>query len=312
VSEDAPSLLPCDAALQAAFEAWQREMQREDYAALTMEAYRHDVMGFLRFLAEHLGGEVNADMMAGLTPKQLRPWFAWRHRQGFEATTTRAALSAAKHFANFLSHLQNRSFSAILALRPPKASMPLPKALSEEHMQMLLQNIATMPEADWVQSRDKALAMLLYGAGLRIDEALTLKAANLMGECVRVLGKGRKERDVPLLPQVRAAIAAYRAVCPYDTAGDILFYGKQGKRLQAAVFGRVLIALRRQYMLPEHTTAHALRHSFATHLLHAGGEVRDIQELLGHKNLSTTQRYMAVDSAFLLREYRNAHPLHKA
>jgi integrase/recombinase XerC len=154
--------------------------------------------------------------------------------------------------------------------------------------------------------------MVLYGVGLRIHEALSLRAIDLAGEYVRVEGKGRKERDVPLLPQVKAAVMAYRDRCPYDTRGDILFYGKQGKWLQPAVFGRTLIQLRRHYMLPEHTTAHALRHSFATHLLHAGGEVRDIQELLGHKSLSTTQRYMAVDSAHLLKAYRNAHPLHKA
>jgi integrase/recombinase XerC len=305
-------LVPADSATTAAFHAWQVQMRDvQGYSLLTVEAYRHDVLAFMQFFAKHIGEEVTLEILNALTSKQLRPWLAERHRKQFDPHSTSRALSAVKHFAGFLREEHGIDMTALTALRPPKGKQALPKSLESSDVMQLLATLADYQPKTWVGLRDKALAMVLYGCGVRIAEALSLHASAIdgVGCSIRILGKGRKERIVPLLPQVMVALQEYQSHCPYETAGATLFYGERGKPLQAAIFARKLIELRRALMLPEHTTAHALRHSFATHLMEAGGGLRDIQELLGHASLSTTQRYTAVDTKQMLKVYRAAHPL---
>ena len=307
------ALLPMDAHLCEAYSSWQvRLTSVENTSSHTTEAYRSDVLAFLTFLSIYKGEHITFASLSSLTPTQLRPWLAERHRKGYDAHSTKRAVSAIRHFARFLNEVYEVSFNSILTLRPPKGHEVRPKALQQTDMLQLLAVIETLATSHWVGARDKALAMVLYGCGLRIHEALNLTACDMQHDTLRVVGKGSKEREVPLLAQVRANVAAYVALCPYDTTGKILFYGKQGKKLQPAVYNRVLILLRRSLMLPEYTSAHALRHSFATHLMEAGGELRDIGELLGHQSLSTTQRYTAVDMQRLIHVYSSTHPLHKS
>ncbi len=313
-----PPVLPFTERLAGYYQAWQVRMRDVDrYAPLTVIAYRHDVLSFLRFFSVYTGEEIDVETLEKMTPKQWRGWLAERHRSGFDAHSTAAALSAVKHFARFLQETYAAegspvTLSTLLALRPPRRHEVRPKALLQEEMKQLLSRLDSLYAPDWTGARDKALAMVLYGAGLRIHEALNLTASMVRGNTVRIIGKGGREREVPLLPQVRASVTLYQDLCPYDTSGAVLFYGARGKKLQPAVYARTLITLRRACMLPEHTSAHALRHSFATHLMEEGGSLRDIQELLGHASLSTTQRYTAVDMQQLSKVYRSAHPLHKA
>ena len=178
----------------------------------------------------------------------------------------------------------------------------------ESQLDALFDAIMAHHDEPWLNSRNHALCLLLYGCGLRISEALSLRPTDVMGEHVRVLGKGKKHRDVPLLPMVQHALQEYIAQCPFITETGPLFFGARGKPLQPAVFQRFLQSMRRELNLPETLSPHALRHAFATHLLSNGADLRDIQELLGHASLSTTQRYTKVDVARLMSAYNNAHP----
>jgi integrase/recombinase XerC len=197
-------------------------------------------------------------------------------------------------------------------MRAPKGVVPFPKSLSYIDISQILQQLYHHPSHDWQGVRDTAIAMLLYGCGLRISEALSLTSQDIArgNMAIRVMGKGKKQREVPLLPIVLEAIDAYISACPYPTNGTLLFFGKRGGALQSAIFQRRLQTLRAVLMLPDHASAHALRHSFATHLLEKGGELRDIQELLGHASLATTQRYTSVNVQQLCEAMAH-HPLGK-
>lgn len=216
----------------------------------------------------------------------------------------------------FVRFLDRRGFGhapAVAAVRAPKLPRSIPKALTAEGAAAILEDVGE-DALPWIAARDTALLSLLYGCGLRIGEALGLpRRAAPLGEALSVVGKGRKERRVPVLPAVREAMAAYLALCPWRVAPDgALFLGARGGPLQPAVAQRRMRDARRRLGLPESATPHALRHSFATHLLAAGGDLRAIQELLGHASLSTTQRYTAVDTAQLVETYNRAHPRARA
>ncbi len=300
--------------MQDDIRAWIEHLQHvRRYSEHTLSAYRHDVEEFLGFLTQHLGMALTCDVLASLKPKALRPWLAERHRQGQHPHSTRRALSAVKQFARYLEEMHGCDLAAITSLRPPKGYAMTPKALDVPEMMELIESLEQEYADDWTGLRDKALAMLLYGCGLRITEALTLREADIDRQAmtVRVLGKGSKERVLPLLESVLHALDHYRQACPYDTSGDILFYGVRGKALQSGVVRRRMREMRQVLMLPDFTTPHALRHSFATHLLEEGAGLRDIQELLGHASLSTTQRYTSVDMKALTNIYQKAHPLDK-
>ena len=280
---------------------------------LTAEAYGHDIAAFLAFLTEHLGGEADLAALAGLRAADLRAWLA-RLASARAGNATRARyLAAVRSFFRWLARRHDVSNPQLKLLATPRAKRPLPRALSRDHARAVAEDAGgAVCDSTAMEARDTALFTLLYGCGLRIAEALALDVtdAPLPGgaAALRVLGKGRKERLVPVLPAVRAAMAEWLRHHPSRQAASPLFVGARGGRLDPAVAQRDMRHYRRLAGLPEHATPHALRHSFATHLLAGGADLRSIQELLGHASLSTTQRYTAVDETRLLEVWRRTHP----
>jgi integrase/recombinase XerC len=304
-----PVLHPEVAALAAAWLDWLAHEKRQ--AIATVKAYRTDLDGFLAFCAEHLGEPPGPAGLAGLRPADFRAWLAERHRQGLARTSTARALAAVRSFYRYLDREHGRHNPALRALHTPRLPRRLPRPLSPGQALELLDAVPAGP--DWLTRRDAALLLLLYGAGLRIGEALALERAAVGRDPARlrsllITGKGGRQRLVPVLPVIAAAIADYLAACPYQETAGPLFLGARGRRLQAPIVRRLMQELRRRLGLPESATPHALRHSFATHLLGSGADLRTIQELLGHASLSTTQGYTGVDSARLMRLYHQAHP----
>jgi len=295
---------------RGAFLAWLGQERRA--SPLTVEAYGADIAGFLGFLTQHLGAEPDLAALAALRHVDLRAWLAADAAAGAGNATRARRLSAVRTFFRFLARRHGVENPALALIATPRSKRPLPRALATEQAREVTDSIAEMSDAAAMQARDTALFTLLYGCGLRIAEALALdvRDAPLPGAdgALRVVGKGSKERIVPVLPAVREAIAAWLALHPDRHSDSPLFLGARGKRLDAAVAQRTLRNFRRLYGLPEHATPHALRHSFATHLLAGGADLRSIQDLLGHASLSTTQRYTSVDEARLVEVWRKAHP----
>lgn len=276
----------------------------------TLTAYETDLFQFFRFLTDHLGEAPTADSLAALQPVIFRSWLASRAQAGLSRTSTARALSVIRGFFRWCERNGHVANQAIHAVRSPKVPHSVPKPLSAPDAAAVVDQIGELAEEPWVGLRDIALFTLLYGCGLRISEALGLTCADAPeGEVLTVLGKGSKERMVPVLPAVRQAIDAYIAACPHRLAPDApLFRGVRGGPLNPAVAQRQMRVVRGWLGLSDSATPHALRHSFATHLLAGGGDLRSIQELLGHASLSTTQRYTEVEDSHLLAEYRAAHP----
>jgi integrase/recombinase XerC len=296
---------------EAALTEWLTWLAHERRAAAhTVVAYKRDVAAFLAFAAGHLGGPPKISDLESLRAADFRAWLAKRAGEGRERSSTARALSAVRSFFRFLERRGKINAAAINAVRTPKLPRLLPKPLSVEEAAETAERIGDVAAEPWMAMRDAALVMLLYGCGLRIDEALGLnRRAAPLEDQLRIRGKGNKERVVPVLPAVADAIAKYLAACPYPLGrDDPLFVGARGKRLQAGVVQRQMRKLRAYLGLPETATPHALRHSFATHLLSSGADLRAIQELLGHASLSTTQRYTAVDKSQLMKVYARAHP----
>jgi integrase/recombinase XerC len=308
--------LTCDPKLAAAAARWHDWLAHERrYSEHTLDGYRHDLAGFLNFLAGHLGGPPGLGDIEGLKPLDFRAWLADLDRRGLSRTSIARALSCLRGFFRFLEKQGIAANSAIGALRTPRVPKSVPKALSVEEAFDLILSAEDLADDAWIGLRDKALLILLYGCGLRIGEALALNRGQAPGrfgnpaDTMTVRGKGNKERLVPVLPVVRDAVAAYLAACPYAGEGDApLFLGARGGRLAAGVAQARVRDLRKLLGLPDTATPHALRHSYATHLLAGGGDLRTIQELLGHASLSTTQRYTDVDMARLSSVYEQAHP----
>lgn len=301
-----PVLKDVSAAVTAWVE-WMRHVRRA--SEHTIISYQNDMAHFCAFLSQHLGGRVSFDHLRGLEAKDIRAWLASRSGE-FESSSTARALSTVKSFFRYLEKQERMENAAIFHIRGPKLKKSLPKALAEEQAGQALAAIGQQHEEEWVNKRDLALLVLIYGCGLRISEALSLTYKDIpRGDSLSIIGKGNKQRMVPVLPMVREAIGDYVSSCPYPfTANAPLFLGKRGKALDPAIFQLQLRKVRAQLNLPESTTPHAFRHSFATHLLSAGGDLRSIQELLGHASLSTTQRYTHVDKERLMNAYKNAHP----
>jgi integrase/recombinase XerC len=281
----------------------------------TLDAYRRDVAQFLSFLAEHLGGAPALKELAALSPQDVRAFMAARRGQGIGSRSLMRGLAGARSFARYLERNGKGKVAALSAVRAPKVAKTLPKPLAvASARQMSDADLRAGEErAPWVLARDAAVLALLYGSGLRISEALALKRTDIpapgAGDVLVVKGKGGKERMVPVLPQVLRLIADYDALCPYDTGRDgPMFIGARGGPLSPRIVQLAMERLRGALGLPATATPHALRHSFASHLLARGGDLRAIQELLGHASLSTTQIYTAVDSEQLLNAYRSAHP----
>lgn len=275
----------------------------------TFAAYSHDLAGFLAFLQEHHGETPGIADMADLAPADFRAYLARRARDGVARSSTARAMSTLRSFFRFLDKTGRVHNPAIKSVKTPRLPESIPRPLDKDDAWNVIEKIAEFSKTPWIQLRDMALFTLLYGCGLRIDEALGLDRHQApIGEAVVITGKGDKQRVVPVLPVVARAISDYLEACPYAGKDGPLFYGARGGRLNAGVVQRQMRRLRADMALPPSATPHALRHSFATHLLGAGGDLRAIQELLGHASLSTTQRYTKVDADRLVRVYDEAHP----
>jgi integrase/recombinase XerC len=278
----------------------------------TLEAYARDVGQFLGFMAGHLGGAPSLKQLAKLSPADVRAFMAARRSDGLSSRSLMRVLAGARSFARFLERNGKGKVGALSAVRAPKVGKTLPKPLAIAAAKRISDTDLRAGEAraPWIIARDAAVLGLLYGSGLRISEALSLKPKDLVaGDAITVTGKGNKTRMAPVLPQVAKLIADYVALCPIDLPGDgALFVGARGGPLSPRIVQLAMATLRGALGLPDTATPHALRHSFATHLLARGGDLRAIQELLGHASLSTTQIYTAVDSERLLEVYASAHP----
>jgi integrase/recombinase XerC len=282
-------------------------------SARTVEAYERDVRQFLTFLAGHFGKRVTLAMLMRLAPLDVRAFMAARRADGITSRSLMRMLAGARSFARFLERNGKGKVGALAAVRTPKLARTLPKPLAIAAAKRITDvDLRAGEEREpWIFARDAAVLALLYGSGLRISEALGLRHQDIAPgvDAVTVTGKGNRARMVPVLPQVGKLVADYVALCPYDLApGGPLFVGAKGGPLSPRVVQLAMAGLRGALGLPETATPHALRHSFATHLLARGGDLRAIQELLGHASLSTTQIYTAVDTERLLEVYRGAHP----
>ncbi|WP_334191746.1 tyrosine recombinase XerC [Pararhodobacter sp.] len=303
-------------ALRDALAGWLTNLAAlSDASPHTVEAYRADVTGFLDFLARHHGGAAGMAQLRAVETADLRAWMAQARARGLGARSLARALSAVKAFARWLSDREGDfDATAILSARAPRHQKPLPRPLEVDAARAVTLQISDDKAEAWIRARDTAVVTLLYGSGLRISEALGLTGRDAAriespGGSLRILGKGGKERLVPVIPAAAQAVAHYLKLSPYPPEPDgPLFRGARGGPLNPRLIARAMEGVRLRLGLPATATPHALRHSFATHLLSAGGDLRAIQELLGHAKLSTTQVYTAVDSARLMESYRAAHP----
>lgn len=292
-------------------ETWLTHLRAlDDAPASTLSAYQRDVAGFLGFLARHDGGLASPARLRRITQSDMRAWMAAERRRGLGARSLARALSAVKSFFRWVGERDGFEPTAVLAARSPKYQRKLPRPLAEDAALEMIAQVELQATDSWIAARDVAVVTLLYGCGLRISEALGLTgAAAPLPEVLTIRGKGDKERIVPVLPAARTAVDTYLRLSPHPLEKDgPLFRGKRGGQLNPRVIAKVMEQARMQLGLPSSATPHAMRHSFATHLLAAGGDLRAIQELLGHASLSTTQAYTAVDATRLLEVYNAAHP----
>ncbi|MFQ6550375.1 tyrosine recombinase XerC [Aestuariibius sp. 2305UL40-4] len=298
-------------ALSDALESWLAAQKAlKDASQNTLDAYRRDVSRFLAFMADHSGGAHGTAPLARVETRDMRAWMAHERARGLSARSLARALSAVKGFTRWIARREGLEPTAILSTRAPRAKTRLPRPIAPEAARDVLTTVAETAREDWIAARDTAVVTLLYGCGLRISEALSLTGADApLAETLRITGKGGKERIVPVLPAAREAVDRYTALVPYDIApASPLFRGARGGKLNPKIIQNAMAQTRALLGLPATATPHALRHSFATHLLSAGGDLRAIQELLGHASLSTTQAYTAVDTARLMEVYEAAHP----
>jgi integrase/recombinase XerC len=297
--------------LRAAIGLWAAWLSGERRAsAHSVAAYGRDLAFFFDFLTDHLGELPSLAAIDALRPSDFRAYLARRAGEGIERGSLARGLSVLRGFLRFLQRRGLASTTALAALRSPKLPHSVPKPLTVEDAAGSLDCAGEVASKQWEGKRDTAVLALLYGCGLRLSEALGLARGEApLGEMLAITGKGGKQRILPVLPAVRQAVSDYLAGCPYELAKDgPLFVGSRGGPLNPRIVQRQMAALRGFLGLPETATPHALRHSFATHLLGAGGDLRAIQELLGHASLSTTQRYTSVETERLLAIYDAAHP----
>ncbi|WP_136439682.1 tyrosine recombinase XerC [Pacificoceanicola onchidii] len=282
----------------------------KDASENTLTAYRGDVLDFIAFLTSHHAEPQGLAPLARVTTSDMRAWMAHLRGTSVASRSMARKLSAVKTFYRWLSEREGFEPTAVLSARAPKFQKKLPRPLTEDAARAMIDTVEMQSREGWVGARDAAVVTLLYGCGLRISEALGLTGRDLpLGETLRILGKGKKERIVPVLPIARRAIDTYLQLCPHPMAPDLpVFRGARGGALNPRLIQKVTAQARMQLGLPATATPHAMRHSFATHLLSAGGDLRAIQELLGHASLSTTQAYTSVDQVHLMQVYEATHP----
>jgi integrase/recombinase XerC len=308
-----PPLVHAGPDLLAAVERWRRHLAHERrLAAKTVEAYDRDVRQFLVFLTTHLGGPPRIADLAGLRVGDVRAFLAARREEGAGSRTVARGVAGVRSLIHWLERDGRVNGAAFRAIRPPRQKRTLPRPLTPEAAYRVTDRAESLDGEPWIAARNAAVLALLYGSGLRISEALGInrgEAPGRAGDTLRVTGKGGKQRIVPVLPVVSAAIADYLRLCPWQPGPEgPLFVGAEGGRLNPRMVQRAMEGLRAALGLPPTATPHALRHSFATHLLANGGDLRAIQELLGHASLSTTQVYTQVDTERLMAVYDAAHP----
>ncbi len=294
-----------------ALAAWLAHRQGiEGAAAHTITAQRGDLARWLAFLTGYHDMPLTLPRLGAVTPADLRAFTAQERGRGLSARSMARRLSSVKSFLRWIEARTGADASAALAVRAPRHARSLPRPLAEDQARAVIAQVAAQAPEPWIAARDAAIVTLLYGCGLRLSEALGLTGADLpLGGALRVRGKGGRERLVPVLPAAVQAVDTYLSLCPHVPARDApLFRGARGGPLNPRLVARAMEAARAALGLPATATPHALRHSFATHLLAAGGDLRAIQDLLGHARLSTTQIYTAVDSARLMAAYQAAHP----
>ncbi|MBT4880449.1 MAG: tyrosine recombinase XerC [Alphaproteobacteria bacterium] len=298
--------------LLSALDQWQRWLRDERRSSpATLGTYFYDLKAFFQFLTSHLDDEIiSLKALESLTAQDFRAWLAHRAQEERARASTARALSVLRSLFRFLERFELAKNPVIFTIRTPKMPKNLPRFLSPEDVQDLLDTTGDISDDAWITKRDLALLTLLYGAGLRLSEALNLNCKDITtGETLKVLGKGNKERLVPMLPVIKERIQSYLDNSPFPQSDDTpLFLGARGKRFHPRMAQGQLQKLRVLLNLPESTTPHVLRHTFATHLLSADGDLRTIQELLGHASLSSTQRYAHADTKRLLAVHKKAHP----
>jgi integrase/recombinase XerC len=279
----------------------------------TLRAYGDDAQRFLGFFAFHRGDAVTLSALRALRPADVRAFLTARRAEGLGARGVQRALAALRSFYRYLERENLADSAALRSVRSPKLPRTLPRPLSETDAARTIDE-AGQDEEPWIAARNAALITLLYGTGLRISEALSLKRRDTpLGESLTILGKGNKERAVPIIPAVREAVERYAQACPFEAGrGGALFLSRRGRPMSPREAQGLMQNLRGRLGLPSSATPHALRHSFATHLLTNGGDLRAVQELLGHASLSTTQKYTEVEGARVLAVYEAAHPRARA
>lgn len=315
ISLDQIALLPD---LRKVANAWLEHLRHNRRLAdRTCEMYEEALGFFLGFLQKYREEELALSSLQSLQARELRAWLADRNRSGYSKSSNANVLSALRNFFRYLAREGLVENSELFLIQNPKGDKPLPKSVGKETMKEAIASIGQLSDEPWIAKRDEALLMLIYGCGLRISEALSLTVEDVISgkPVLRITGKGKKQREVPLLPIITQAMHAYLRQCPFHQEGNTkteLFLGVRGGALNPVMFQQRIRQLRGLLGLPDSVTPHAFRHSFATHLLSAGGDLRDIQELLGHESLSTTQRYTHVDAKRLMGAYAGAHPRGKA
>ena len=303
--------IAAEPAVKTAIAGWREWLLSERRcSAHTLAGYGRDLVKFFRYLSEHLGYPPGLSDLEGLSAADFRGYLARQSNQGLARSSTARSMSTLRNFFRHLDRTGAVTNAAINAVRTPKLPKSLPKPLGAAEALESLDRAALFHDEPWLAARDAALFTLLYGCGLRIGEALGLDVGDVPeGDVLTITGKGNKQRLVPVLPVIMERIQSYLNLCPFGLGPeDPLFVGARGKRLNPGVVQRQMRKVRADLGLPETATPHALRHSFATHLLADGGDLRTIQELLGHASLSTTQRYTEVDQARLMEVYKDAHP----
>lgn len=298
-------------ACRDALQRWLDEQEGLRGAARnTVEAYRGDVAGFLAFMAAHHGGPQGLGALERVELRDMRAWMAHERAGGLGPRSLARRLSAVKSFYRWLAEREGFEPTGVLSARAPRFTRKLPRPLAQDAARAVLDQADLQARTDWIGARDMAVLTLLYGLGLRISEALSLKGGDHpLPQVLRIPGKGGKERVVPVLGIARQAVDRYVALCPFQLSKtEPLFRGARGGPLGPRAVQKATAEARAQLGLPATATPHALRHSFATHLLSAGGDLRTIQELLGHASLSTTQAYTGIDGAHLLDVYARSHP----
>lgn len=308
--------LTAQSAIEDAITAWVSYLtQIKDQSIHTVTNYAHDVRVFVGFLSNYRGQAISVGDLNALDLLEARAWLADLANNDLGAASRARAISALRGFYKWLTKQKLVQNAVLQTLRSPKKPQRAPHPLTAHQVDDFMDN-AEVIRPDWVGVRDRALLMLLYGCGLRISEALSLNGEDLhaikSGQ-LTITGKGRKQRVVPLLDEVKQEIETYIKACPFAMQDDeAIFRGEKGGRLNSGVAERAMRNIRQQYLLPDYATPHALRHSFASHLLNSGADLRSIQELLGHASLSTTQQYTKVDEESLLAVFEKAHPRAKA